>query len=172
MKPAGLADLERAEGGGLLRVPARRDTHCAATCAMRTHRAMIAALALFYCIAVAASCVQDVDGADLADSSHQAVEDVRGSAHYALDGLVPPDYDDETMANIVDCSAAIGLAVAGVGLPAIKLRRFVKAAGGVRAAAARLVNAGTYERKTEIILEAIQSGAAEILGIKEIRENC
>lgn len=70
------------------------------------------------------------------------------------------------------CAAAIYVAVYGVVSPTAKLVKFVRGVGGVRWAAKMLVRATTRSEKVRVIESVVRGGAIEILGIKEIADNC
>lgn len=77
--------------------------------------------------------------------------------------------------HVTKCVAAITVAVASVALPIAKLaklRAFVRAVGGVSTAARLLVGATTTAEKLRVIGGAIGAGAADVLGISAIIDNC
>jgi len=77
--------------------------------------------------------------------------------------------------HVTKCVAAIVVAVASFAIPAskvLKLKEFVRAAGGTRAAAKLLVGATSKAEKVRVISGAIGAGAAEILGIDAVITNC
>lgn len=101
-------------------------------------------------------------------------------AHSASDSALVVEPDEETIEptahvnkrQVALCAAAIYVAVYGVVSPTAKLVKFVRGVGGVRWAAKMLVRATTRSEKVRVIESVVRGGAIEILGIKEIADNC
>lgn len=73
------------------------------------------------------------------------------------------------------CAAAIGGIVLGVAVPAVKLLRIkkdIKAIGGVWESAKLLVGAGTAAEKGEAVVTALGSLVAELTGVAGVAEAC
>jgi hypothetical protein len=76
---------------------------------------------------------------------------------------------------VAKCAGSIAAAVGTFAIPAsklLKLKSFIKSVGGVRDAAKLLVGATSRSEKLSAIGKAGVTGGAEILGIKEIQDNC
>jgi hypothetical protein len=87
----------------------------------------------------------------------------------------PLRVDDVDAWKVAKCTAAITVVVTSTVFPltkVTKVRKFVRAVGGVREAAKLLVGASTFEEKARVIGGAIGAGAAEILSIDAIITNC
>lgn len=73
------------------------------------------------------------------------------------------------------CAAAIGGIALGVAVPAVKLLRIkkdIKAIGGVWESAKLLVGAGTAAEKGEAVVTALGSLVAELTGVAGVAEAC
>lgn len=73
------------------------------------------------------------------------------------------------------CALAIGTAIVTVAIPAAKIgkiKKYIKALGGVREAAGLLVGATTVQEKLSGTLEALKNILLTITGIAEIRDHC
>jgi hypothetical protein len=80
-----------------------------------------------------------------------------------------------TVWHVAKCVASITVAVASLAIPLAKLaklRAFVRAVGGISEAARLLAGATTWAEKARVIGKAIGAGAADILGISAIIDNC
>lgn len=86
-----------------------------------------------------------------------------------------PIIADPSAWQVAKCAAAITVAIgSGVFAAAklVKIKRYIKALGGVKEAAKLLLGATTWAEKAKAGGSALVGLASEILGVKEIQDNC
>lgn len=86
-----------------------------------------------------------------------------------------PIVADPSAWQITKCAGSIAWALGSgifAGAKLLKIKKYIKALGGVREAAALLLGATTWAEKMEAGGSALVNLAAEISGVKDIKENC
>lgn len=86
-----------------------------------------------------------------------------------------PVVADPSAWQITKCAGSIAWALGSgifAGAKLLKIKKYIKALGGVKEAAALLLGATTWAEKMEAGGSALVNLAAEISGVKDIKENC